>query len=303
MRVILIDDEYYALCGLKMELEEIDDIEIVGMYEDGQSALDDIDIKKPEVVFLDIEMPGISGLQLFQKLLDKNQYLKIVFITAYNEYAVQAFELNAVDYIIKPVQKKRLIKTIDRLSPKVENKDREKILSINCFHHFSISVGKVEINKGWRTKKAEELFAYLTCEKGRFVSKEKIAGALWPELDGEKSVSNLYLAYYYLKKQERKLGVIFPIESERGKMCIKIDEIHCDIIDFDSYVAQCNIIDDATIKIAEKAIELYKGKVFEESYYSWCIEIQQYYENINRNLLKEIINYYEKQGEKSSWQK
>jgi two-component system LytT family response regulator len=243
MKAIIIDDEYYALQGLKMELEEIHGVEIVGIYEDGKGALEEINVKNPDIVFLDIEMPAINGLELFGKLIEKNQYLKIVFTTAYNHYAVQAFELNAVDYLVKPVQKQRLLKTIERLKSEFESENIEKRISIECFRHFSIIADKVEINNGWRTKKAEEVLGYLICEKGKFVSKEKISEALWPELDGEKSLSNLYLAYYYLKKQEKKLGVLFPIISERGKMCIDINEIDCDILSFDRYLKICNKID------------------------------------------------------------
>lgn len=294
MKAILIDDEYYALQGLKIELEEIGGVEIVGMYENGRSALKELDIKKPDIAFLDIEMPGINGLEIFGKLMDKNPYLNIVFITAYNHYAVQAFELNAVDYLVKPVQKHRLIKTIKRLSNNIEKK--EKKTSIQCFRHFSILVDKIEVNKGWRTKKAEELLAYLICEKGKFVSKEKIAEALWPDLDGEKSVSNLYLAYYYLKKQGKNAGVSFPIESERGKMRLKMDEMDCDIVNFDTYAEKCSSIDETNIETAEKAIELYKGMIFEDNYYAWSVQIQQYYENTYMDILKNIVNYYERQG-------
>lgn len=294
MKAILIDDEYYALQGLRMELEQIGGIEVVGIYENGKIALEELDVKKPDIVFLDIEMPGITGIELFGKLIDKKSDLKIVFITAYNHYAVQAFELNAVDYLVKPVQRQRLIKTIQRLSERIERK--EKNISIKCFRHFSILIDKIEINKGWRTKKAEELLAYLICEKGRFVSKEKIAEALWPDLDGEKSMSNLYLAYYYIKKQAKNSGIIFPIESGRGKMCLKMDNMDCDIIKLDSYIEKCTSIDEHNIETAERVLELYIGMPFEDSYYAWAVEIQQYYENMHTYILKEVFNYYEKQG-------
>ncbi len=100
MKVVLIDDEYYALQGLKKELEELG-IEVAGMYEEGKKALSEINFINPDLVFLDIEMPGIYGLELFLELLEAKPDLDIVFVTAYNHYAVQAFELNALDYIVK----------------------------------------------------------------------------------------------------------------------------------------------------------------------------------------------------------
>lgn len=292
MKAILVDDEYYALQGLKMELEDIGGIEVAGMYEDGPRALERINAVNPDIVFLDIEMPGMDGLELFQKILETNKNSQIVFVTAYTHYAVQAFELNALDYIVKPVQKARLIKTLERIKPGIKNGLSGKKTTFNCFRHFSVMVEGQELNPRWRTKKAEELLAYLICEKGRFVSKEKIAEALWPELDGHKSVSNLYLAYYYLKKQSEISGIVFPIESERGKMRIRLEDADCDILNFDHFIEACRDMNDQSIAMAEKAEEIYRGTLLEDSYYTWAVELQQKYEVAYMELLKRITEYH-----------
>lgn len=191
MKAVLIDDEFYALQGLKIELEGIKSLEIAGMFEDGLEALSQIEQLKPDIVFLDIEMPGIDGIKLFQKIVDIKEDINIIFVTAYNEYAVKAFELNALDYIVKPVQKDRLIKAVSRIPQTSKQKAKKDYVQIQCFKQLTITVNNEIVNIGRRNKKAEELIAYLACEKGRYVSKEKIAEELWPELNVEKGLSNL----------------------------------------------------------------------------------------------------------------
>lgn len=115
LTAILVDDEYYALQGLKMELEEFREIKIVGMYEDAKIAFERFSVIKPDIVFLDIEMPGMDGIELFQKIERQSLNIKVVFVTAHRRYAEKAFEIGAADYIIKPVGKKRLQKTLDRI--------------------------------------------------------------------------------------------------------------------------------------------------------------------------------------------
>jgi two-component system, LytTR family, response regulator len=297
MKAVLVDDEYYALEGLRMELEDIGGIEVVGMYEDGQRLLEEIGGINPDIIFLDIEMPKMDGFQFFERLLETGVNSNIVFVTAYSDYAVKAFEINAIDYIVKPVTKNRLLKTIERIKPEIGQAAKHKI-EINCFRHFSIMEDGKEINAGWRTRKAEELIAFLLCGKGRFISKEMIAEALWPELDGEKSVSNLYLAYYYIKKQENKKGVKIPIESERGKMCIRLEEVDCDMVRFDGLVKVCTDLNTPDrIELMEKAVGLYQGTLLEDGYYSWAVGYQQEYEMVYLELLQKLMEYFGQQSD------
>lgn len=297
MKAVIVDDEYYALEGLRMELEDIGGIEVAGMFEDGQRLLEDVDKICPDIIFLDIEMPKMNGFELLERLMETGVTPNIVFVTAYGHYAVKAFEINAVDYIVKPVTRNRILKTLERIKPEVVRKNKQKI-EINCFRHFSIMADGKEINAGWRTRKAEELIAYLLCEKGRFISKGKIAEALWPELDGEKSVSNLYLAYYYIKKQENKMGVKIPIESERGKMRMRLEEVDSDMARFERLVtasADMNALN--RIDMMEEAVGLYQGTLLEDGYYSWAVDFQQKYEIKYTELLKRLMEYYRQQSD------
>ncbi|WP_010244506.1 LytR/AlgR family response regulator transcription factor [Acetivibrio cellulolyticus] len=293
IKAVIVDDEFYALEGLHMELEDMGGIEVQAMYENGMQFLKEASTLSPDIVFLDIEMPGLNGFELLEKLMDAGIRTNVVFVTAYNHYAVQAFEINAIDYIVKPATKFRLAKTLERIKPGDELRKTKK-MEVRCFRHFSILVDGNEINTGWRTRKAEELIAFLLCEKGEFVSKEKIAEALWPETDGEKGVSNLYLAYYYIKKQENINGIRIPVESERGKMRINLEDIDCDMLVFDKYAEKIDDLNGADrIAYLEKTVRLYKGTVFEDRYYSWTVSVQQQYEMEYVKILNSLKEYYE----------
>ena len=114
MRVLLVDDEAPARDKLRRWLEEQADVSIVGECADGLEAAASIAELQPDAVFLDIQMPGMSGLEVAAQL-ETAQAPLIVFVTAYDEHAIKAFDLNAVDYLLKPYDKDRLLKSLQRL--------------------------------------------------------------------------------------------------------------------------------------------------------------------------------------------
>ena len=117
MKAILIDDEHLALTYLEYQLNMIGEVEIIGKYTnplEGRQAVEQLDV---DIVFLDIQIPKINGLELAEILLEHKPYLHIVFITTYDEYAIKAFKLNALDYVLKPVELERLKLTIERTKP------------------------------------------------------------------------------------------------------------------------------------------------------------------------------------------
>lgn len=113
MRVLIVDDEPIARQVLRQELEAIPDLEIVGEAEDGAIALDQIAASHPDLVFLDLEMPNMTGFEMIQRLKSTPAPV-IVIVTAYNQHAIRAFEAGAVDYLLKPVSQPRLLQALER---------------------------------------------------------------------------------------------------------------------------------------------------------------------------------------------
>lgn len=116
MRAFLIDDEPLALLRLERMLRETEKVEIVGTSLDPVSAMEQLRALSPDVLFLDIEMPGLNGFELLRTL--PTQPL-VVFTTAYNQYALQAFEVNSIDYLLKPVEKEQLARALKKLERNV----------------------------------------------------------------------------------------------------------------------------------------------------------------------------------------
>ncbi|MFT9494058.1 LytR/AlgR family response regulator transcription factor [Anaerosolibacter sp.] len=115
MRCIIVDDEAPAREEIKYLLQKYSDIEIVGEADDGKQACELIVKVKPDVLFLDIQMRGMSGFDVASELYKQEIYPLIVFITAYDQYAIKAFEINAIDYLLKPISDERLSSTIERI--------------------------------------------------------------------------------------------------------------------------------------------------------------------------------------------
>lgn len=115
IRAAIIDDEELAIHTLVRLLGELDTFEITGTYTDPVQGLLEIVRTPPDVVFLDIEMPVLNGFEIAKQLSYKELKTKVVFVTAFDEYAVQAFEVNSLDYLLKPVTRERLEKTVQKL--------------------------------------------------------------------------------------------------------------------------------------------------------------------------------------------
>ena len=114
IRTVVVDDERPARNELCFLLEQLDDVDVVGQASNGIDAMQVIREQKPNLVLLDIQMPGRTGFEVTRELLVRKMDTQVVFVTAYDQYAIEAFEVNAVDYILKPIEASRLEQSIER---------------------------------------------------------------------------------------------------------------------------------------------------------------------------------------------
>src|SRR5918995_5147602 len=109
LRILIVDDEQLARDELCYQLERLHDVEVVGQAGNGLEAITAVERQDPDLVFLDIQMPGLNGFEVARRLLDRGQEPPaLVFVTAFDQHAIEAFEVNAVDYLLKPVEATRL---------------------------------------------------------------------------------------------------------------------------------------------------------------------------------------------------
>jgi len=122
IRTLIADDEALARRGLRLRLEAVDDIEIIGEACNGAQAVELIRSRAPELVLLDIQMPGYSGFEVLRQLGDEPRLPVVVFVTAYDQYAIKAFEASALDYLLKPVDDSRLHQALFRVRETLEQR-------------------------------------------------------------------------------------------------------------------------------------------------------------------------------------
>ncbi|MBX7532906.1 LytTR family DNA-binding domain-containing protein [Qipengyuania sp. 1XM1-15A] len=121
IRTILVDDEKLAIQGLQLRLEPFEDVEVIETCQNGREAIRAIKTLKPDLVFLDIQMPGFDGFSVVQGVMEIDPPL-FVFVTAFQEHAIRAFEANAVNYLMKPVDEDKLADTIERVRQRLAEK-------------------------------------------------------------------------------------------------------------------------------------------------------------------------------------
>ena len=126
IRTVLVDDEDLARERIQSLLEQQPDIEIVGLCADGTSAIETIDREHPELVFLDVQMPGMDGFEVVENI-DPEHMPAIVFVTAYDGHALRAFEINALDFLLKPFDQARFEKALERARAQLQ-RDRNSLI-------------------------------------------------------------------------------------------------------------------------------------------------------------------------------
>lgn len=127
IKALIVDDEPLARKGLSIRLGSFDQVEVIGECTSGNEAVEKVPLLKPDLVFLDIQMPGLNGFQVINKLREKGVALPlIVFVTAFDSYAIKAFDIHALDYVLKPVDDRRLQDAISKVEQTFEMQQQER---------------------------------------------------------------------------------------------------------------------------------------------------------------------------------
>lgn len=135
LKALIVDDEELARRGLDIRLQKFDDVRVCGECRNGREAIDAVRETIPDIVFLDVQMPGIDGFEVLRRLSGSDMPI-IIFVTAYDEFALKAFEANALDYLLKPINDERLATAIERArqarDEKLAYRHRSKLLKLVC---------------------------------------------------------------------------------------------------------------------------------------------------------------------------
>ena len=228
MIAIAVDDEILMLGALVAAIEASPDITEVIKFSDCEKALEYAKENSVDVAFLDINMRGMGGLALAQRITAARPDCKIVFCTGYEEYAIPAFKLHASGYLMKPISAEDVQGEIDNIKGV---RQREKPLTVKCFGNFEVYAGNEKVM--FKRLKSKELFAFLVDRKGAGMTAKQICAVLFPEdTDDAKNSAYLRQLVLDLKNTLKAVGAENVLCHETP--CYRVDTgvIKCDYISY-----------------------------------------------------------------------
>ncbi len=306
MRAIIVDDEQPAIDMLNVLLAPKEQIAVVGTYRKPAEALAAIAELKPDVAFLDIQMPHMSGLELAERMLSEHDEMEIVFITAYDHYALEAFRAGAIDYLLKPIMENELDKTISkllkRLRPAAAEKPPERMTqhapAIYAFGEFTVSIGGERQNAAqWRTVKAQELMAYLFINRGKSISKWEIINDLWPDCSTDQAHSHLHTTMYQVRKTLKYYEINAVIHFRNSHYRLEMDELVSDVEQFELLPDDKEPIMEHNLTLSEQRLALYKGDLFGSWSYSWSTSLKERYKERFVATTKRVCQFLADSGQ------
>lgn len=228
MNVIAVDDEPLMLYALEKAIRQSEDISTVTSFSSCEKVVEWIKNHSADIAFLDIDMRGMGGLTLAEKIQQLCPNCKIVFCTGYEKYAVEAFQLHVSGYLMKPVSAQDIQKEIDYIKEKeYSTEKKEKRLTIKCFGEFEVYVkGKIVY---FHRSKSKELLAYLIDRKGASVNGREIVARLWGENENiERNLNYFRQISHDLRKTLEIAGAGDIFERNNKQYSVKTELIDCD---------------------------------------------------------------------------
>lgn len=290
MNVVIIDDEQMAIDVMSIMLKKLTNFSICikGTFTNTTDAFECIAQEEVDVIFLDMEMIDIHGLQVADKIKAKYPNVQIIFVTAHAQFAIDAFDIEATDYLLKPVHEKRLVKALTKaeqivtMLEEAQDVKRERNMFAHTLGGFRLLDAQQEIVK-WRTRKVRELFLYLWFHQKRPILNAVIMEELWPELEFEKAAANLHTSVYQLRKLFRKNNNKNPVLLVNNHYQLNIS-IDSDLEELTQLLARPQH-DEQSI---QQLLNCYVGDFLVEEEYDWAIQIRL---RIKQEILLLLENY------------
>ncbi len=289
MKAYLVDDEKPCLDDLSWLLSRYPDIEVAGAYKNSVRALEAIENELPDVVFLDIDMPRMSGLELAHRIQVKHTGVIIVFVTAYAGYALDAYKAYPLDFLVKPVLEDQLEQTVLHLRQQYAllhpGEDKQNCLTIRCFGSFEINAS-CEVH--FPTRRVKELLLYLISRNGVAATREELLDALFAGKNDRNTLNNLYVTLSRLKTLlDCWDGARASVRLTENNALIVAPGV-CDYTDFMAFAMQNAALSEKNLEGAAYAFSLYRGPYLEKETYEWAVhcarEAEAEYERVALGL-------------------
>lgn len=293
MNVVLIDDEQHALDYLEDLLSEYEDVQVVGKYLNPTIGIENILEHDVDLVFLDINMPNVSGMDVAAELKDNNPNLHIVFVTAYNQYALNAFEVDAIDYLMKPVLQERLDKTLSRIKRLKGNEPLEAKMRISMFHQLQfILPDSKPVPIQFKMTKVQHLFIYLLHHRSRLVRKDQLIDLLWDDLEEKNAYSQLYNAIYIIRKKLMPYQKFVEIVTFPDSYQLDLNNAATDVDEFESTIPALPNLTEDTYPAHQQAIDIYTDNFLLDYDYMWVENERYRLQTLWVNIALDLLRWY-----------
>ncbi|WP_052350316.1 response regulator [Paenibacillus gorillae] len=305
IRAILVDDERLALQQLIHLMKDWDNIEVIASYTEPLQAIKEASAQKPDVVFLDINMPELNGLQAAELIQSAYPAADIVFITAHDDFALEAFDVNALDYVLKPIHRARLAKTIQRLEKRYSGVIQKPAVQLSppsnrpvvyCLQtlRYTAAIHQTTAVFKWRTSKAQELFAYLLHHRERFVSKDALLELLWPGDDLKKASTHLYTTVYQVRQCLKQAGLPIEIGNISGGegYILHLGEVGNDADLWEKGINELPPLQASNCSQHQNWFDYYEGDYFGGYDYMWAESERQRLRTVWLHHAMQLASFY-----------
>jgi two-component SAPR family response regulator len=288
---------------MERQLSKIEDIDVIGTFMNPSEGTDFIIRENADVIFLDIDMSPISGMEIAERIIGERPDVQIVFVTAYEQYAVEAFELNASDYIVKPVRLDRLKVTVERIRKRMIKKgesqeDGPDLLRIRTAPFLAVEARPDVFEPfPWRTAKSEELFIYFLEHHGSVIEKSAIIDLLWSEYDVEKAYSLLYTTIYNIRKQLKPYVKHMKLHNHSYGYMLELKKVEIDREKWEHEAESLPELDSKSVADYERVMAGYRGPYLAKYDYTWLEAERHRLDRLWTQLATRLAHYYMDEGD------
>lgn len=300
MVAIVIDDEVLSAEHISRLL--INTGLTVYSFTNPYEALENMQKSNPDVVFLDIEMPGMNGLEIAEMIQAFDMDCEVIFITGHNQYAIEAFDVNALDYLLKPITPRQVTRAMDRVIKRRgsrvtsanENQNLKNVIKISLFGKMSVHTGNEKKSVRFLTVKSAEVFCFMLMHKGEEVSKWRLIDAIWPDKDLDKGDINLRSTVSRLNKTFRENNIKVSMNSTRNGYQLEVLEKSMEVDAFllEEIASDRYEINEGNMILCENSILSYNDMLFEDFDNEWCVMFRNVYHRYFRMGAQKLIDYY-----------
>jgi two-component SAPR family response regulator len=296
MKVAFVDDEKSMLIILKKMIAKIPGVEIAGAFQSTGEAYKFLKVNKIDMLFVDIKMSEENGMDFARRISPEIPGTDIVFLTSFKEHALEAFDVYAFDYIVKPVSQERLERTISRAIQKhgsslVSSEQTMNKLFVYCLGGLELKSLDGQTIK-FNSSKSAELFAFLLLSAGRYISKWSVMENIFRGMPRQNAETYLNTTVYKLRKALEPYGMKEVVDFSSESYKLENKDIYIDFMDFENRVTILGTINELNLEDAVRLEQLFSGELFGDKDYFWALPYKERLFEMYWNFAKKLGIYH-----------